>query len=176
MKSVYIEKNSKSCKTPFTPQEDDKLSKLVKFFVKKSAINWQYISQQMETRSARQCKDRWTNYLNQRINHTEFTPDENHFILKKVNEIGKKWRKIAAQMKNRTDVSVKSQYRKLMRRNANVDNVYTLCMDNYCTRRRKKSQSSDEITPQNILTPEQFDDLFNSFELTTDSSFNLQWI
>ncbi|EAY20750.1 Myb-like DNA-binding domain containing protein [Trichomonas vaginalis G3] len=146
MDKALTERQTKNTKNPFTAEEDKKLTDLVKFFSRKKDINWTYISQQMQSRNARQCKDRWTNYLDNRVNHKDFTPDENHFLLQKVDELGKKWKKIAALMKNRTDVMLKSQYRKLMRRNANVDNVYGLCMEAYSTRR--KSQKSKNIVPK----------------------------
>lgn len=115
---------------PFTAEEDAKLSKLVRGFSRRKEIDWNYVSQMMDNRNARQCKDRWMNYLDTKINHKDFTKDENFFILQKVSEFGKKWKVIAAMMENRTEVSVKSQYRKLIRRHATLENVYKVSTSN----------------------------------------------
>ncbi|KAI5517088.1 RNA polymerase II transcription regulator recruiting protein [Trichomonas vaginalis G3] len=113
----------------FSKEEDEKLIKLVNFYHKKRVINWTVVSQQMGTRSVRQCKERWMNYLDNRRNKCEFTPEENLFILNCVEKIGHKWSFISSQMKNRTVFSIKLQYSKLMRRNVNVNNVLDMTSD-----------------------------------------------
>lgn len=123
----------------------------------------------MISRNPRQCKDRWTNYLDNRINKKDFTPEENHFLLVKVEELGKKWRKIASLMHNRTDVSLKSQYRKLMRRNASRENVYNLCMEAYSTRRKNKSTANTKKEDQvlDLTIPESYEFQFIFDELNS---------
>lgn len=169
---------SKNAKNPFSADEDRKLISLVKFFARKKDINWTYISLQMKTRSPRQCKDRWCNYLDTKINKTEFSAEENAFILQKVGEMGKKWKKIASMMNNRTDVSIKSQYRKLMRRNANLNNVYYLCMDSYSTRRKKLTNNTLDlqIEPDESTQLPQMDNPFLDLEQTfLDASIDFEF-
>lgn len=174
------EKISKSIKVPFTEKEDEKLTKIVKSFSKKRDINWKFVSQQMETRNARQCKDRWTNYLDSKINRLDFTAEENHFILLKVEELGRKWKKIASLMKNRTDVAVKSQFRKLMRRNATVQNVYDICTDPYSTRRKPKTEQKEEFTfsgPELPIVEEFYEDIFGNFEFPNNGmNFSIDFL
>lgn len=105
----------------FSKEEDEKLKKIVNYARKKKDINWKYVAQQMGTRSVRQCKERWMNYLDKRKNKNEFSKDECAFILEKTNEIGHKWSKIASMMKNRTSISVKLQFYKLMRKRSNMN-------------------------------------------------------
>ncbi|EAX86688.1 Myb-like DNA-binding domain containing protein [Trichomonas vaginalis G3] len=135
----------KGFKALFTKKEDEKLIKLVKFYPKRKDINWKFISQQMGNRTVRQCKERFFNYLDNKINRSEFSPEENLFILQKVNEIGKKWTKISSLMKNRTDVAVKSQYKKLMRRNATLENVMSISTEPYSTCKSRKCVGLDEV-------------------------------
>ncbi|EAY17754.1 Myb-like DNA-binding domain containing protein [Trichomonas vaginalis G3] len=179
MEYTFIEKSSKSLKNPFTPEEDRRLSDLVKFFPRKRDINWNYIAQQMHSRNPRQCKDRWTNYLDSRINKKEFTPEENHFLLVKVEEIGKKWRKIASLMHNRTDVSLKSQYRKLMRRHASRENVYNLCMEAYSTRRKKRptnnTKKEDQLLDLSIPDSNEFQINFDDLNSLSYESMELDF-
>lgn len=171
MECTIIEKSSKSAKNPFSPEEDRKLTQLVKFFSRKKDINWTYISQQMQTRNARQCKDRWTNYLDARVNRKDFTPEENYFLLVKVEELGRKWKKIASMMNNRTDVSLKSQYRKLMRRHASRENVFNLCMEAYSTRRKANRQN---VEPESARITDRSDVKLNemNFDIGDFDSFD----
>ncbi|EAX82470.1 Myb-like DNA-binding domain containing protein [Trichomonas vaginalis G3] len=132
-------------KSPFTAKEDEKLRKIVKSYERINEINWQFVAQQMETRNSRQCKDRWINYLDSKINREPFRMEENYYLLKLVEEYGRKWKFIAKKLKNRTDVSVKAQYRKLMRRSANLQNVHLISTTSYSIRgKSKKSVNNDE--------------------------------
>lgn len=142
----------KYTKSPFTAEEDRMLSMIVDTVLAASGgkrIDWNFVASQMMNRNARQCKDRWEGYLDTKINRNEFTTEENYFILKKVDEIGKKWKIIASLMKHRTDVAVKAQYRKLVRRNITTDNVFYVPAESY----QMKQRSSEELANSEISSP-----------------------
>jgi hypothetical protein len=52
---------------------------------------WFEIAEQMPGRGARQCRDRWVNYLEPAISFAPFRPEEDDLIVQKVNEIGTRW-------------------------------------------------------------------------------------
>ncbi|EAX98897.1 Myb-like DNA-binding domain containing protein [Trichomonas vaginalis G3] len=184
----------KGAKQLFSKKEDEKLIKLVKFFGRKKDVNWQFVAQQMGNRNVRQCKERFLNYLDNHVNRSEFTPEENKFILEKVQQIGTKWTKISSMMKNRTYVSVKSQYKKLIRRNATLDNVLTIDVNTTNTRKSSPlvdyhsvdSSSSDTHDLSNDfqindvenkhLVDEVFNTLFDTLEFNDDAFFGLTTI
>jgi hypothetical protein len=59
-------------KTKFTPEEDGTLTHLVTHY---GTSNWKGIASLMGTRNARQCRERWNNYLDPKLRHhgiTEF--------------------------------------------------------------------------------------------------------
>ncbi|KAK8870777.1 hypothetical protein M9Y10_008664 [Tritrichomonas musculus] len=51
-------------RTKFTKEEDDKLKEVAK---KEGRKNWTKISREMGSRTAKECKDRWENYLTSEI-------------------------------------------------------------------------------------------------------------
>ena len=64
----------------------------------------------MQTRNARQCKDRYTNYLSPQINLNPWSQEEDDLLIKKVNELGNKWVKISKFFIGRSDNSIKNRW------------------------------------------------------------------
>jgi Myb superfamily proteins, including transcription factors and mRNA splicing factors len=90
----------------FTLQEDQKILDLVKIH---GTNNWTQIAEKIPKRTPRQIRERWTNYLDPNINHSEFTAEEDQIIIEKYNEIGSKWSNIAKFM-GRTENQVKNRF------------------------------------------------------------------
>lgn len=97
----------------FTAEEDDKLSKLVEELGRR----WQDIAARMENRNARQCKDRWRNYLSPDVNGDQrWTPEEDTTLGKLYEEHGNHWVSISKKMTTgRTSEQVKNRICKLKR-------------------------------------------------------------
>jgi hypothetical protein len=91
----------------FTPDEDHLLSGLVE---SRAYNNWSEIAQHMSGRTARQCRDRWTNYLAPAISFEPWRPEEDELIIQKVNEIGTKWATIAKHTNARTGNALKNRW------------------------------------------------------------------
>jgi hypothetical protein len=70
----------------------------------------------MPGRNARQCKERWTNYLCPTLNTNSWKPEEDRLLVQKRMELGAKWVKIAQFFPNRTDAMVKNRYQVLKRK------------------------------------------------------------
>jgi hypothetical protein len=70
----------------------------------------------MPGRNARQCKERWTNYLVPALNTAAWTCEEDFQLIQKYGELGPKWVQIATFFANRTDSMVKNRFNKLQRR------------------------------------------------------------
>jgi hypothetical protein len=77
----------------------------------------------MPGRSARQCKERWVNYLSPTLNTGEWTPEEDRLLLEKQRAYGTKWAQIAKFFPNRTDGMVKNRFNRIQRRQARVYEV-----------------------------------------------------
>jgi hypothetical protein len=99
--------------TKFTHQEDETLRDLVEEL---GAVDWTRISQRMEGRNPRQCKERWVNYLAPTLKKAVWTREEDRRLIQKHRELGAKWVQIAKFFPERTDSMVKNRFNRLKRR------------------------------------------------------------
>jgi hypothetical protein len=100
-------------KVKFDPSEDKLLFDAVRMF---GCANWHRIASLIPGRSARQCRERWTNYLNPDLFNGEWTPDEDRMLRAKYDEIGPKWVLIARFLPGRSKNSVRNRLLQLQRR------------------------------------------------------------
>jgi len=107
-------------KAKFAAEDDEKLKSLVGELGENC---WSKIAEKMGNRNARQCKERWENYLCPRINNAPFLAEEDELLLRKVNEIGTRWVTIAHFFPNRTDAIVKNRWHVLKRRERKLENL-----------------------------------------------------
>ena len=108
-KGRYVEETSVLDKPlkrgPWNTNEDERLKALVD---EKGAGKWVQISSELDSRSPKQCRERWHQNLKPELNHTPISEEEGKFIEEAVNTIGKKWAEIARRMSNRSDNAVKN--------------------------------------------------------------------
>ncbi|KAH0795168.1 Myb-like DNA-binding domain containing protein [Histomonas meleagridis] len=98
-------------RTKFSEIEDQKLIKIVSGMAK---VNWKYVANQMEGRTARQCRERYKNYLSPNIRCTPWTPEEDALLLQKYKEFGPCWSFMKQFFDKRESVSLKNRYAKLV--------------------------------------------------------------
>jgi hypothetical protein len=91
----------------FRSEEDQKLSQLVQQY---GDQKWKLIAEFMPNRTARQCRERYINYLAPNINKDDWTPAEDELLLRLVQQLGHKWTLIAQIFPGRTDVHLKNRY------------------------------------------------------------------
>jgi hypothetical protein len=108
----------------FSAADDERLRDLV---TTTGIADWTAISGQMEGKNARQCKERWYNYLSPHLNTSDWSPAEDALLLQKHQELGGKWAKIARFLPNRTDSMVKNRFNKLDRQNRKRQELATAC-------------------------------------------------
>jgi hypothetical protein len=97
----------------FTPEEDDLLRSSIHLY---GTSNWSLIAEHVGEKTARQCKERWVNYLSPDLNLRPWSPDEDALLLQKHAELGSRWAKIAKFFANRTDGMVKNRFNLLDRK------------------------------------------------------------
>lgn len=98
---------SKKKKSRFSPEEDEKLRDLVK---KNGTRQWQYIASLMNGRSARQCRDRYVNYLVPGFFNGQWSNDEDELLLELYKTNGPKWSVIQKYFPNRSSNSLKNRW------------------------------------------------------------------
>lgn len=104
---------------PWSQTEDSILLSLVNLH---GAHNWVRISQSIQTRSPKQCRERFHQNLKPNLNHDPITPDEGVLIEQMVAEMGKRWAEIARRLRGRSDNAVKNWWNGGMNRRRRSNN------------------------------------------------------
>ncbi|EFX01333.1 myb-like DNA-binding protein [Grosmannia clavigera kw1407] len=111
---------------PWSSSEDQRL---VTFIKDDPTLNWVNISMQVESRTPKQCRERYHQNLKKSLNHSPITTAEGAQINAFVQKHGKRWADIARQLNGRSDNAVKNWWngnqnrikRAEQRRRATVD-------------------------------------------------------
>jgi hypothetical protein len=115
----YVPPNHKHAapRRKFTQEEDLRLRSLVDQIGAKS---WEAVAKFMPNRSARQCRDRYKNYLLDNLVCDAWVPEEDAVIFEKFKEIGPKWVEISKFLNGRSGNHVKNRWHKHLSKMANV--------------------------------------------------------
>lgn len=146
---------------PFSKDEDAKLKELVNCY----GTNWNAISEKMGNRNARQCKERWTNYLSPNVIMKPWTSEEDEFLKNKLAEFGPKWVKISTYFQNRTDIQLKNRWFVLMRKE----------VKHIPKSEREKGQKNKEKEKQISEFDFSFNTNSNELQIFNDIIENIKW-
>ena len=102
---------------PWLPEEDGALIELVRT---QGPNNWVRISQQLQHRSPKQCRERYHQNLKPSLNHEPISVQEGEVIEQLVDEMGKRWAEIARRLGNRSDNAVKNWWNGSMNRRKRI--------------------------------------------------------
>ena len=94
-------------KNKFTPAEDQLLLEVVD---RVGSKDWSEVASHLQGRNARQCRERWNNYVNPAIAKLPWTPAEDRLLEQKFRELGTKWHSIASFFPNRSKNSIKNHW------------------------------------------------------------------
>ena len=94
---------------------------------------WADIATSVPGRSAKQCGERWRNFLDPNLTHGQYTAMEDNILLTMHQKFGNKWATIArAALPRRTAGSLKNRYKTLCRRSLETT-MYTPRMKHVAT-------------------------------------------
>lgn len=99
-------------KGTWSEQEDRLLTQVV---TSNNFLKWSEIAELVPERSAKQCRERWVCNLDPQIVRGMWSPEEDKSILSLQETVGNKWAKIASYLPGRTENSVKTRYKSIMR-------------------------------------------------------------
>jgi hypothetical protein len=102
----------------FTSEEDLKIRTLVERLGTKS---WDEISRFMPGRTARQCRDRYKNYLLDSLVTAPWTPEEDAIVIQRYRELGPRWVEIAKTLSGRSGNHVKNRWHRHLARQGGAE-------------------------------------------------------
>ncbi|OHT03101.1 r2r3-MYB transcription factor [Tritrichomonas foetus] len=156
----------------FLPEEDKILSEMVE---KLGPKKWNRIAQFLPNRTARQCRDRYCNYLAPGFFNGEWSQKEDDLLYEKYCELGPKWAQMKAFFQSRSPNSLKNRWNYFVsKRYSPVNKMPTNSIENSNAHQLKPIQLNisqnlqffDQEIQTSPLTPPY------SFELATTSNTN----
>jgi hypothetical protein len=100
-------------KGSWTEEEDKKLVELVK---KYGAKRWSFIASHLKGRIGKQCRERYLNHLDPKINKKAWTPHEDSVIVEMHSKHGNQWAKISRMLPGRTANAIKNHWNSTLSR------------------------------------------------------------
>lgn len=114
MSSYILSKSAFKCiRHAFSDKEDEQLKKLVQIH---GEHDWKVISNALGTRSPRQCRERYRNYLMPGIENGPWTTEEENLLISKFNEIGPRWTVLTQYFPTRSEINIKNRWAALSKR------------------------------------------------------------
>jgi hypothetical protein len=96
----------------WTREEDQQILRLISKHGKK----WSKLGEEMKSRSGKQIRDRYINMLDEKLNTSKFTLDEDIRLLDLQREYGNKWSFFTQFFKNRNPDKLKNRFNSSIRR------------------------------------------------------------
>ena len=125
----------------FSSDEDKKLQELVG---RLGAKSWLEISSFMEGRTAKQCRDRYINYLVPGVFQGEWTKEEDELLKQLFQEKGPKWSIIKNHFPNRSANSIKNRWSSFIHRKNNNEKDFLDTNKEKNDNQNPKSVENDE--------------------------------
>lgn len=113
-------------------------------------IDWKQIGQMMD-KTARQCRDRYRNYLSPDIVNGPWSDEEDAFLKEKVESLGCHWSMMTKYFPGRSDVNLKNRWSILKDRNVETrKSIVSLRIENFSISETVHSFVGEKIEPQKL--------------------------
>ena len=164
--NVPIFNNKHKPKQKFTEDEDKLIVELVKL---NGERGWKKIAEHIPFRTARQCRERWKNYLSPQVSQLPWTLEEDLLLKKLLTQLGQQWSKISSYFPKRTDVMLKNRWALLKRRMIKNGLIFYNSNQNLILNQPKIIKNFD-IPKQEILKNDEIENLEQDSEKEFDNN------
>jgi hypothetical protein len=106
---MIAERKKKVC---FSKEEDEMI---ISYVEKYGATSWKKIEEVIPTRTRRQCRERWTNFLSPNISQKKWTLEEDLLLQNFVEQYGQKWSDFVSSFPGRTNILIRNRYHLIIR-------------------------------------------------------------
>lgn len=170
-----------SQRTRFTKEEDERLRHLVSY---QDPPNWNDIARYMHHRTARQCRERYNNYLRPTLVNGPWSEEENFLLTSLYEKYGPKWSLIAQSFNGRSAVNVKNHHSSLVsqsmvknRSNRVIQSQEKQKIDNFITNNENDSRIANQEKSSKVENKQNdgheneehsFDNMFANFQNEED--------
>ena len=115
--SIFPESTSFDCRVTWTPDEDKMLKIVVdSFHAQLKGNRWSEMAKLIPGRSAKQCRDRYNNFMCKNISRSKFSHSEDQIIIRQYKQFGPCWRRISQILGNRSPLQVSNRFRQKLSR------------------------------------------------------------
>ena len=140
-------------KRTFSPSEDQIL---IRYIYQHGPKNWSLLANILPGRTPKQCRERWHNHLDPRINKGPWTLEEDKILAEKQKLLGNKWSDIAKFLPGRTDTLVKNRWNTSVK--SRLQELFSSTRTTYKQPKQKKEPEAKKEPLMNVT------DFLNSFK------------
>ena len=164
-------------RTRFTKAEDELLKQLAE---SQKNPKWSEIAHQLKGRTARQCRERYNNYLRPDLINGPWTQEEDESLIRLYEMHGPKWALISRSFESRSPVNVKNRHSTLASRTAqkslhlqhdekpeNKPNEEDVVEDTHTNNSVSECQFKNE-SESNFSVNDDFENMFSNFQVCDD--------
>lgn len=140
--------NAKTSRVMFTKDEDEKIKLLVKKF---GTRHWDLIAHFMERRTAKQCRDRYSNYLIPGYFQGEWSKEEDDLLIRLYKEVGPKWSVLQRYFPNRGANNIKNRWHYFLSKQVQNNTQNGIIVSTQIIPENQTEMKGDEIQTNTII-------------------------